>query len=548
MIKISVLTLMLFALFILIININYASAQANTVCCEKTDSNLYCQNVPSSECAAGAKQAPTSCKTASFCKPGTCYSSTEGTCTDNTPQIVCNNAQGIWTEKSPPQCSLGCCVLGDQAAFVSLVRCKRLAGFLGLQTNYRKDIKNEVACVLSVQNQEKGACVFEFEFEKSCKFTTRSECEGPSANATGGVKGEFFNGKLCSAEELGTTCGPTTKTVCLPGKDEVYFVDSCGNTANIYDSSKVNDKEYWANIKDKSEACSPNSANANSKSCGNCNYLQGSICRKTEAGDTKATYGDNICSDLNCKNTDNGKSYKHGESWCVYSDQGEKDKSNNAVGSRFFKHICVNGEEVLEQCADFRTEECVENTLTVTGGSFSQAACRVNRWQDCLTQIAKDDCENTDKRDCIWKAGISLQRGVSGGNASGTTATGEEAPIQEEIGTCVPKNTPGLKFWEGNEVKGICAQGNAACIVSFEKGLFGGEKCKGNCTCLDDSWIKQREEICVSLGDCGPKVNWLGQKGYKAGFKTKVEEIKKDESTSSSGTGGGGGFGGLFGG
>jgi hypothetical protein len=34
------------------------------------------------------------------------------------------------------------------------------------------------------------------------------------------------------------TCGKTTNTVCVEGKDEVYFVDSCGNVANIYDASK----------------------------------------------------------------------------------------------------------------------------------------------------------------------------------------------------------------------------------------------------------------------------------------------------------------------
>ena len=511
-------------LSILIINMNAVAAQQATVCCEKTTSGLYCQNVQSSECASGAKQSPTSCKTASFCKPGTCYDSNQGICSDNTPQIVCNNANGTWTANSPPQCALGCCVLGDQAAFVSLVRCKRLSGFLGLQTNYKKDITNEVACVLSVQNQDKGACVFESEFEKTCKFATRAECEGTGANATSGSKGTFFKGKLCSAEELGTNCGPTTKTICAPGKDEVYFVDSCGNTANIYDSGKINDKEYWGNVKDKAESCSPNNANSNSKSCGNCNYLQGSICRSSEVAGTKPNYGDNICADLNCKNTQNGKSYKHGESWCVYNDQGGSGNSNNAVGSRFYKHICVNGEEVLEQCADFRQETCIENSITTTGGSFSQAACRVNRWQNCLGQTEKIDCENTDKRDCAWKPGIA----ISGANASTEGATG----------SCVPKDTPGLKFWEGGETKAVCAQANAICTVTFEKGLFGGEKCKDNCTCLDAGWTKQHLDLCLALGDCGSKTNWVGDKGYKAGYKVTVLDINATEvSGASSGAG-----------
>ena len=268
-----------FAFFLVLFNISFTSAQISgegtskaTVCCEKTNSGLYCQDVPKEECSGNS--IPSSCSSTSFCKPGYCYDTSEGTCTANTPQLVCNANNGTWSPNKPAQCELGCCVLGDQAAFVTLVRCKKLSGFLGLQTNYNKAIKNEVACVLSVQNQEKGACVYDFEFERTCKYTTRAECVG-GVNGTS-VKGQFYVNKLCSADELGTNCGPTQRTTCLPGKEEVYFVDSCGNPANIYDASKINDKEYWANVKDKAESCSAGSANANNKNCGNCNYLLGS--------------------------------------------------------------------------------------------------------------------------------------------------------------------------------------------------------------------------------------------------------------------------------
>ena len=490
--------------FLALIAIASASAAEQNVCCEKTKTGLYCQNVPAEQCNADSRQVQTSCESTSYCKPGTCYDSSEGTCLDNTPQIVCNANNGVWSEKRPAQCQLGCCVLGDQAAFVSLVRCKRLSGFLGLQTNYKKEITNEVACILSVQNQDKGACVFDKDFEKDCRLTTRADCTASFKD-----KGEFFKGKLCSAEELGTKCGPTKRTMCVHGKDGVYFVDSCGNPANIYDANKVNDKEYWGNVKDIAESCNPKSANANSASCGNCNYLQGSFCRAVSKETSKATYGDNICQDLNCKKTANGKAYKHGESWCIYDDKGTKTEGNNAVGSRFYKHICNNGEEILEQCADFRMEECIEDKIETTAGAFSQAACRVNRWQDCTAQTEKKDCENSDRRDCLWKEGGDVV--LRAGNES-VAATG----------ACVPKVTPGLKFWAGEETKSVCAQANRKCVVSFEKGLFGGESCKENCECLDAGWEKRQTEICMSLGDCGPKINWVGQLGYKEGFKKTI--------------------------
>lgn len=504
-------------ILIALFSLSFAIAQTNdpTVCCEQTKSGFFCQDVPASECKDGVRQLPTSCESTSYCKEGFCYDSNEGTCIDNTPQLVCNANDGIWSEEEPAQCGLGCCVLGDQAAFVTLVRCKKLSGFLGLKTDYRTDIASEVQCVLTAASQEKGACVFEFEFEKTCRFTTREGCTLGEREET--INGEFFPGKLCSAEELATNCGPTTETICVPGKDEVYFADSCGNPANIYDASKINDKDYWGNVKTKLESCNPNSANGDSSSCGNCNYLLGSYCRDSDSpGAGKATYGDNICADLNCYETENGKDYKHGESWCIFDDSGTTGKGINSIGSRFYKHICINGEEVLEQCAEFRQEECVEDKIETSLGDFSQAACTVNRWQDCIAQTEEADCVNTDRRDCIWHENYEL-----------FVKQGESDKNKEQKGACLPMNPPGLKFWEGEEAQGICSQGNAQCIVTFEKTLTGGKKCVDNCECLTNSWQEERAEICQNLGDCGPGVNWIGEKGYKPGYNVSKKSVRR---------------------
>ena len=165
--------LFLFVLGILLTGSLNVLAQENTVCCERTTSGASCQNVPESECDVAYNSAPTNCESTSFCRAGTCYDSSEGTCLDNTPQIVCNDNGGIWSLESPPQCSLGCCILGDQAAFVSLVRCKRLSAFLGLETNYDSSVGSELQCIAITQAQDRGACVYDFEFQKSCEFTKR---------------------------------------------------------------------------------------------------------------------------------------------------------------------------------------------------------------------------------------------------------------------------------------------------------------------------------------------------------------------------------------
>ena len=99
---------------------------------------------------------------------------------------------------------------------------------------------------------------------------------------SGIVNGEFHAGILCSAEELATNCSPSKKTTLIDGKDEVYFVDTCGNPANIYDASKINDKSYWRTVVKKADSCGFGNANGNagSATCGNCNYFEGSTGKK----------------------------------------------------------------------------------------------------------------------------------------------------------------------------------------------------------------------------------------------------------------------------
>jgi len=522
---------------------------------------------------------PTSCESSSFCNPGFCFDSVDGTCLDNTPQKVCQENDGTWFDEKPAQCNLGCCILSDQAAFVTLTMCKRLSAFYGLQTNYRNDITNEVECILAVGAEKKGACVYMKDFERTCKFTSRSECNSeniygtssgaslrsgrannelgltPSQNSqnaeqnsgsgnapiTGRAVGDlsegevrFYEGKLCSAEELGTNCGITKQTACVPGKEDVYFIDTCGNPANVYDAGKVNNKEYWANVKDEEEVCNPTSSNADSAGCGNCNYLLGSFCRAASSKTARPTYGTNICQSLNCVEK-NGKKRLHGESWCVRGVGEEGSVVNNikyagAVGSRDYRLICINGKIRTEPCADFKQGECIENSLETQFGTFSEAACRPNRWQDCTAQKTKEDCENSDRRDCDWLEGFEyiLLGSILNGTSldSNSLAEAKKRVAQqgglENIprGGCVPEIPPGLKFW-GEEATGICGQANAACPVTYEKKLLGGDwECIKNCECLPGGPAEaKRVQLCMSIGDCGPKVNFVGSKGRGQSYK-----------------------------
>lgn len=544
----SVLVISSFFIFILIISLVGISAQTpvNTpnevsYCCEKTLSGAYCQNAPREQCDTSPKStgepysiSPTSCDSTSYCQKGCCYDGKEGICMENTPKEACKKQNGAWSDSATcntPQCELGCCVLGEQAAYVPLVRCKKLASLYGLQVDFKKEIKNELSCINLAQAQDVGACVYESEFESTCKFTTRGECQAGKLNAIGNLSSiRFHKDYLCTAPELNTICQPLKETTCAAGKDGVYFKDSCGNTANIYDASMIyeNNKgsaaviQYWSKVIKKEESCGKGGANVNSKTCGNCDYLSGSTCGIAEGGNSPQ-YGNYICQDLNCKKTSNGKDYKNGESWCYYD--GGKEKGAN-VGSRNYRHICVMGEETVEPCEDFRNEVCTENKIG--DGKFSQAGCTVNKWQDCLFQKRANDCTNTDRRDCTWipvaKDVKDFGKDMKDKLKDGVTGLLTNVKSNDrDQGVCVPEIAPGIKFWGDQAAVTHCDIVSSNCVVTYEKSPIGGKKCVKNCWCENQAVALQMINICTKIGDCGPKSNYV-DKFSRGGYEVVIKK------------------------
>jgi len=528
----KILILMLGILLVSITHTTNVSAVGEiNFCCEKTIDGAWCQNELESECdtSGNLRAVPTSCEATSFCKLGCCYDSQEGTCMENTPQIVCNEEGGVYSADSAscdiPQCSLGCCLIGEQASFVTQTRCKRLSSIYGLETNFRTDISNEFACIASATSSEKGACVFEKEFERTCRFLTQKECK--ELEVASEFEVEFHIDYLCSAESLGTNCGPSEKTTCIEEGDEVYFLETCGNLANIYDSQKQKNKEYWSKIQNKEESCGAESSNAGSSACGNCDYYIGSTCKQYEKSKdpVKPNHGDNICRDLGCKYE--GEDYKHGETWCVSNSKA----GETLPGSEYFRLVCYNGEVTVEPCASFRQERCIQDEIN----GFKTAACGANIWRDCIAQTDEKDCTNTDKRDCLW---------VNSGNLKPLEELQKDLDIDdikeffEKLDNnlvldkyyqyvCVPLYSPGFDFWNSEgESEEMCSIASTECTAVFEKSVTGGKwDCKQNCHCCvnDDEhkgctgseWPENKDELCQALGDCGKKRNFQGVKGFE---------------------------------
>lgn len=551
MIKKSNLILGIFVLTVVLVQgIVLVQAVGETiVCAEKTLEGAWCDNVPIEEADQTFRISPTSCESTNYCKLGTCINTQEGECQPNTPRNVCEQNQGLWDERDfdeIPQCQLGCCILGDEAAFTTQTSCKSLSSDSGLETNFRSDIRDEIRCIASANPRVEGACVFEEDFQTTCNLITKSECQTLEATKPEGNV-EFHEGLLCSAETLATNCGPSEKTTCVANEDEVRFLDTCGNLANIYDSSKVNDIEYWTNIKERGESCNPGSSNANSQSCGNCNYFLGSTCRAFERGETaRPNFGDNICKDLGCEWQE--EEYQHGETWCQTST--ETRKGENLPGTEHFRLVCYNNEVTIEQCAAFRNEVCLEDSI----GDFSVASCNANLWWDCVLIDNEADCSDIEVRDCQWIEGqtnafFTDDEGVRYVvNEDGELVEQEEDETREGA-SCVPKYTPGFDFWteagvdETLSAEEWCPFAQDQVVVTFEKGLVTSWGCKDNCEYVDyndgddpreakvnEKWENEKNNLCVAFGDCGSSVNYQGIEGYNDGKATEINSPPAQDS------------------
>jgi hypothetical protein len=518
---------------VLILGIFLIGIASASYCCERTTSGAYCQNVnEASQCAVGVnpitneqyKSIPALCEATSYCKIGTCVNAAEGTCLSS-PKIICEANGGSWKPESAdkiPQCKRGCCLIGSNAAFVTKITCNKFSDMYSVTTRFQEGITDELTCLANANPTDEGACVYAQEYSTTCKRTTREDCNAMTKNSS--VSNiTFHSGYLCTAEDLGSVCSkPTSSTAQTRCDDngDVRFVDGCGNLANVYDSSKIGDFNYWEKITEPDTTQDDGDGNKNSATFGDCDYLSGSICGEKENSPVNA--GNYICKNLDCVNYQ-GEYYgggdfpRHGESWCAVT--GTQD----AVGSTYFKMLCMNGEVTLDECDSGRDEICWQNESAYIQG-FSLANCRKNYWEDCTSQNKSEDCEDTNERDCKW---------ISYRDYSFTEDKGL-FPDEEVGGVCVPKYPPAFERDQNREVIGgeMCAAATSYCLVMYEKkGVFDDFDCEENCYCdPDDSsyddFAKHINEICTSIGDCGVKTNYFEKDGK---YKLTDEEIFKKE-------------------
>jgi hypothetical protein len=505
--------LIILAIFFLFV-FPFVSAEV-TNCCERLNNGNWCQNILESEvnqkCDSNFLPAsPTSCEQTTFCALGTCIDSNQGICMPNTPKIRCESEGGTWDIKPKseiPACQNSCCIIGDDVAFVTQPECKQLATDHGVNSIWRSDVTVETECYALSNSQVKGACVFD---SLDCTITTKEDCSSRA--------GTFNEGFLCTADFLGTNCAKTKTTRC-DEDGKVYFLDSCNNFANVYDSDMFISSgawtpeatNYWIEIQDP--ICGEGDIN-----CGNCDYIGGSICRDyQESNSQRPKYGDNVCASLGCSY--NGKNYAHGESWCAESPgifshlqidpiTGELDPDQikeltenyseyNLPGSRYTILRCMDGEVIVEPCRDYRNEICVESTFQGEDNQdYSIGNCVINNWRDCFNQSDRDSCDDSS-RHCKWVFGYRYDFEQVTNNRGDDPEESRNAQAQ---GSCVPLFAPGFDFWnEANDGISLCGAAGLNIPAIYEthwttkRDTFGEsgskkkiERCLYNCYLIPD--------------------------------------------------------------
>ncbi|MBU0977918.1 MAG: hypothetical protein KKD18_05870 [Nanoarchaeota archaeon] len=528
------------------------------------------------------------------CEVGVCIDDDEGLCSAGATKKQCEDKGGRFVEGSINQvaeCEQHCCILGNEAQFVTKERCEIISRELEIDMNFNTDYYNPDFCSMFAKQNQMGACTWPSASEEEkyeCKFTSLGECIQSSDLGV-----EFHEGMLCSNPDLNTVCERQNNTACVPGLDGVYWFDSCGNQENLF---YLNKDASWNGgmLLELNDSClmgSPGNYLQNQATCGNCNRLLGNVCGEEVEGQELNDDPDSgvVCRDLGCYEED-GTRRENGETWCVYTTDfgvsadvpllgsisnyvnipfiGSMIRSKSAPGGEHFRKSCINGEIAVEPCGPYRTGICIETQTEISSSKeISLAVCIPNRWAECLNYNAGGDGVLADLTNAMSQISSIPIVGQYAGKVLKLPAEAEKAKVLNmmfscekdpdcfvktvnvdkdfKFPMCMPKYPPGIykKEMDQNDV-GICAFASQMCStvwvkesVPFTFGLATHWECKANCNCVDggtpsdakpsQKFVSEMHALCVSLGDCGAKVNYLGDVGgLMNGYALKKAEYK----------------------
>lgn len=484
-----------------------ASNPDNPGCCEVDYSGVKCSTNISSECSMGFHEGAF-CTDVPACIEGCCYDTGRGIFDSPVFGADCNLPGWQWVAEpncNIPEAQVGCCVLGEYGQYVTEGECDVLASTDGLENVVWDSDSSDLECAMIARSLDLGACITN---DGECTVTTLESC---------GSSNNFILDHLCTSPEANTTCEPTTETMCVDGKDGVYFRDSCGNQGNIYYSSKVDDQEYWTYIKDPTESCDNelSGGSVESSSCGNC-IRQFAYCSEDKNNDY--TEMDHYCKSTSCDAVIDGQdvTVMNGESWCTY--QGKVGGGDDVVGSEHILNECQFGDILPLECGIHRNEICIQNNTVDNSGNIlvRDARCIGNNANECLNLNTLEDNEEA-LEECETLPHCKIQN----------------ITISEQLDfrICVPEHPTGFDL--NADIDRVdsditCGLASLSCYVQLDRQLVGErenriDKCvaKTNTECMEQVFVDEMNEFCRRLGDCGGEVNYIG--AYSRSYQVSGE-------------------------
>lgn len=521
--KASFMSLIIICAVFSIYLINPVSAEGTTDdtsenlgCCEMTNSGESCRYTDIDSCDSSFKTAPYQrCEDSFFCKVGCCISP-DGTCSKQVSKATCENAGDGYTWDPDASCSMsrcqkGCCVLGGvECKYTTAKRCSGItADFEGLELDFRNAITSEQECTNICKQEDDGCCVKD---TGECVRTTRAMCG--LEDGTGGVG--FYKDVFCSHEQLQSSCDPKCKEKakmgCVEGLEDVYWFDSCGNREGVVTEPIENSDNPEGN--------------------GDCDYPRGTLCSAADKDHPTA-----YCKSVNCKAEDlsnypqidyDGVNRYNGESWCVYD--SKPGPASDTVGSRHWRHICINGEEVVEPCKDYREEMCAQMDITGVPPdyvTYREAGCIANNAKTCSL-----DCNTLKEADTDAEKEAALRNDKKCCESISRSCRWQYTNAEETEGICMPIIPAGIPFWgdeDGNvdaEAKELCNSWNTETETIWAENAFAWcpESCDGKGVAGERRWdvtgrgevytneaLRTNNLLCNSAGDCGAKYSYTGK-------------------------------------
>ena len=450
-------------------------------CCAVTNTGNTCQSTTLANCNPDFQSAPTQCENTEFCEPGCCISPDTGLCNRKTSRADCQQAGGIFERGEAcnvQQCSLGCCKIGGENIFTTEANCE----FEGntenkdLPTEWDPTVESGLQCSFLAEANKEGACTFDSEAgDKRCVLTSLDDCFKRT-----GSEANFARDIFCSNPLLNTTCEAQDHKNCLPGQEDVYWFDSCGNKEDVAED---------------------------------CDFYRGDYCGKELT--------DYTCKDIRCDTDGDGiRDRANGESWCSY-DAAIGDGKDTG-GSRQIKHICNMGTERVAPCSDFRNEICVQEDAGIEGGTFSQAACRVNQWRSCLDMNKIKD-EGSLQTKCEENPDCWIKHIEMGGSFDFKVCLPEFPPGFDLLPDSLYNEDGELNeaaYYEASAADGVCDIATVKCTETWICSIFGCV-CQDNCDCHTAKFTREMNDFCTALGDCGSYINYLGE-GTDTGYAVRA--------------------------